>query len=156
MYSIIVVSTLSLYQQRELLLWWLPIYSSMGIQAHAHLWAMFIKLETSLQHLIQQIRLLQVLNVEQSSTSLPRIYCNLSTQPCCYEFHCKYDTDSVLYHFLLGVHSLTWLLLMLSDYVQTGDLPTPYPSLMVWSASAELLQDLRQCISVMMGFIRMA
>ena len=54
------------------------------------------------QHLIQPIRLLQILNVEQSSTSLPRIYCNLSTQPCCYEFHCKYDTDSVLYHFLLG------------------------------------------------------
>ena len=77
-------------------------HSSMGIQAHAPLWAMFIKLETSLQHLIQPIRLLQILNVEQSSTNLPRIYCNLSTQPCCYEFHCKYDTDSVLYHFLLG------------------------------------------------------
>ena len=72
----------------------------MGIQAHAH--TMFIKLETALQHLIQPIRLLQVLNVEQSSTSLRGIYCNLSTQPCCYEFHCMYDCDSVLYHFLLG------------------------------------------------------
>jgi len=77
-------------------------HSSMGIQAHAHLWAMFIKFETSLQHLIQPIRLLKVLSVEQSSTSLQRIYCNMSTQPCCYEFHCMYDTDSVLYHFLLG------------------------------------------------------
>jgi len=77
-------------------------HSSTGIQAHACLWAMFNKLETSLQYLIQPIRLLQVLNVEQSSTSLQIIYCNLSTQPCCYEFHCKYDTDSVLYHFLLG------------------------------------------------------
>ena len=44
---------------------------------------------------------------------------------------------------------------MLLDSVQTGDLQTPYPSPMVWCASAEPLQGLRQSTSVMTGFIRM-
>ena len=78
----------------------------LGIQAHAYL--LNNKFETLLQHPIQPIRLLQVLNVEQSSTSLQRIYCNLSTQPCCYEFHCMCDMDFVLYHFLLYL-SVSWM-----------------------------------------------
>ena len=44
---------------------------------------------------------------------------------------------------------------MLLVSVHTGDLQTVYQSPMVWCASAEPLQGLRQSTSVMTGFIRM-